>query len=67
MKIGNLVILNNKNDRYAIIDIKKRIREVYIKGNNEAAYAAYRIITGASVQESWHVVKPWIKKWEGKK
>ena len=66
MKLGNLVILNNKGNRYAIIDIQKRIREVYIKGNSEAAYAAYRIITGASVQESWHVVKPLIKKWEGK-
>jgi len=66
MKIGNLVILNNKKDRYAIIDIKKRIREVYIKGNSEAAYAAYRIITGATVFESWHVVKPWIEEWEEK-
>ena len=66
MKIGNLVILNNKNDRYAIIDIKKRIREVYIKGNSESAYAMYRAITGADVKESWRIVKPWIREWEGK-
>lgn len=62
MKLFNLVILNNKGKRYAIIDIQKRIREIYIKGNSESAYAAYRIITGASIQESWRVVKPWIKK-----
>ena len=66
MEIGNLVILNNKGGKYAIIDIKKRIREIYIKGNSESAYAAYRIITGATVFESWRVVKPWIKEWEGK-
>lgn len=65
MKIGNLVILNNKGNKYAIIDIQKRIRDVYIKGNNEAAYAAYRTITGADVKESWRVVKPWIREWEG--
>ena len=65
MKIGNLVILNNKGNKYAIIDIQKRIRDVYIKGNNEAANAAYRTITGADVKESWRVVKPWIREWEG--
>jgi hypothetical protein len=57
MKIGNLVILN----------IKKRVLNAYINGNSEAAYAVYRILTGASIKESWRVVKPWIKKWEGKK
>lgn len=66
MKIGNLVILNNKGNKYAIIDIQKRIRDVYIKGNNEAAYAAYRTITGADVKESWRVVKPWLREWGGK-
>ena len=40
--------------------------EVYIKGNNEAAYAAYRTITGADVKESWRVVKPWLREWGGK-
>lgn len=67
MKLFNLVILNNKGNRYAIIDIQKRIRDVYIKGNNEAAYAAYRAVTGADIKESWRVVKPWIREWEGKK
>ena len=66
MKLFGLVLINNRHGRYAIIDIQNRIREVYIKGNSEAAYAAYRIITGATVFESWHVVKPLIKKWEGK-
>ena len=64
MKIGNIVVINNKNGKYAIIDIKKRIREVYIKGDSEVAYAMYRAITGADVKESWRVVKPWIR--EGK-
>ena len=67
MKIGNIVILNNKSNRYAIIDIEKHVRAAYIKGDNEAAYAACRAVTGASVQESWRIVKPWIKEWEGKK
>ena len=66
MKIGILVILNNKGIKYAIIDIQKRIRDVYIKGNNEAAYAAYRTITGAEVKASWRIVTPWIREWEGK-
>jgi hypothetical protein len=66
VKIFGLEIVNNRNGKYAIVDIEKRIRDVYIKGDNEAAYAAYRAITGASVRESWHTVKPWIKKWEGK-
>lgn len=49
-----------------IIHIKRRIEQIYIKGGNEAAYAAYRTITGVTVQESWKVVKKWIKEWEGK-
>lgn len=66
MKVFGLEIVNNRNGKYAIVDIEKRIRDIYIKGDNEAAYAAYRAITGADVQESWRTVKPWIKKWEGK-
>jgi hypothetical protein len=66
LKLFNLLIINNKGGKYAVIDIKKRIREVYIKGDNEAAYAAYRIITGASIKESWRVVKPWLREWGGK-
>lgn len=65
MKIGNLVILNNKGGKFAIIDIEKHVRAAYIKGDNESAYAAYRTITGAGIQESWHTVKPWIKQWGG--
>ena len=66
MKLGNLVILNNRGNRYVIIDIEKHVREAYIKGDTEAAYAAYRAITGADVKESWRIVKPLIKEWEGK-
>jgi len=64
IKLFNLLF--NRHDKYAIVDINKRLREVYIKGNNEAVYLAYRNITGATVQESWQVVKPWVREWEGK-
>lgn len=66
MRLFNLLILNNKGGKYAVVDIKKRIREVYIKGDNEAAYLAYRNITGATISESWRVVKPWLREWGGK-
>jgi hypothetical protein len=52
MKLFNLVILN----------VKSHVRKAYQNGN-EAAYAAYRAVTGVSVQESWKVVKPWIREW----
>lgn len=61
IKLFNLLF--NRHSKYAIVDIRKRIMEVYIKGDNEAAYATYRAITGATVQESWKVVKPWIRGW----
>lgn len=66
MKIFGYELLIAKQGRCIIVDIKKRIRDIYIKGGNEAAYAAYRTITGCDVQESWRVVKPWIREWEGK-
>jgi hypothetical protein len=58
--------LFNRRGRYAVVDIKWRVREVYINGN-EVAYAAYRAITGATVQESHKAVRPWLNEWEGKK
>jgi len=64
IKVFNLLF--NRRGRYAIVDIKKRIREVYIKGDNESAYAAYRAITGETVQDSHKVVRPWLNEWEGK-
>lgn len=64
MKLLGLELINNRTGKFAVVDIKKRVREVYIKGDNEAAYAAYRAITGATVQESWKIVKPWVKEWE---
>ncbi len=49
---------------FEIINIKRHIHKAYTNGGNEAAYAAYRAITGATVQQSWRKVKPWIKVWE---
>lgn len=51
---------------WKVINVKKRVREAYASGGNEAAYATYRAITGATVKESWRVVKKWIKDWEDK-
>ena len=61
MKLFGFILLNNRQQKYAVVDIEKRLREVYIKGGNEAAYAAYRAITGATVKESWRVCKKWIR------
>ena len=52
---------------WKVINVKKRVRDAYKAGGNEAAYATYRAITGATVKESWRVVKKWIKDWEEKK
>ena len=52
--------------KYAIVDVQKRVHEAYKAGGNEAAYEVYRHIMGVGVQESWRVVKPWIRGWEGK-
>jgi hypothetical protein len=54
------------------LNVEKRVKEAYgSKLDKEAAYAAYRYITGAGVQESHRAVKPWVKEWdkewEGKK
>ena len=63
--------LFNRRGKYAVIDIKKRIREAYLDSEwihrNESCYAAYRAITGATVQESHKAVRPLIKLWEGTK
>ena len=52
---------------YYLVPLNKRLREVYIKGNPEDVYAAYRAITGADNKASWRYCKPLIKMWEGKK
>ena len=65
MKLGRYEIVDVISGRYVVIDIKQRIMEVYIKGDNESAYAAYRAITGATVQESHKAVRPWLNEWEG--
>ena len=57
MKLGNILITN----------IKDHVRKEYEQGNASNAYTAYRALTGASITDSWKIVKPWIKKWEGKK
>jgi hypothetical protein len=48
---------------YRLINVKKRVRDAYKAGGNEAAYEVYRHIMGVGVQESWRVVKPWIRGW----
>ena len=50
-----------------LINVKRRVYEAYISRGSEAAYETYRAITGATVKESWRIVKLWIKEWEGKK
>ena len=67
MKILCFEIVNNRRGKYAVVDIHKRVRDIWIKGDNESAYLAYRNITGWGVQESHRVVKTWLKKWEGEK
>ena len=49
---------------WKVINVKRRVREAYKAGGNEAAYEVYRHIMGVGVQESWRVVKPWIKGWQ---
>lgn len=65
MKLFGFELIDNRRGNLTVIDIEKRIKEVYIKEGNEAAYATYRAITGADVKGSWEVVKPWIKVWGG--
>jgi hypothetical protein len=61
-----LVLINNRKGEKVVIDIKRRVSVIYSLYGNEAAYAAYRTITSASVQKSWWIVKPWIREWGGK-
>ena len=65
IKLFNLLF--NRHGKYAIVDINERLQAVYVKGDNEAVYAAYRAITGATNQESWQYCKPLIREWEGEK
>lgn len=65
MKIGHFALINTKGK--VIVDVEKRVREIYINGGNEAAYLAYRTLMRVDVHESWRVVKKWIKVWERKK
>ena len=65
IKLFNLLF--NRHGKYAIVDINERLQAVYIHGGTEAAYAVYRAIMGATVQESWRYCKPLVRKWEGKK
>jgi len=48
---------------WKVINVKRRVQEAYKAGGNEAAYEVYRHIMGVGVQESWRVVKPWIRGW----
>ena len=67
MEILGFVLINNRKGKYAIVDVEKRLKEVYLSGDNEAVYATYRAIMGVGVQESWRVCKRLIKVWEGEK
>lgn len=67
MNLFGFTILNNRRQKYAVVDINERLKAVYMHGDNEAVYATYRAITGATVQESWAYCKPLIKVWEGEK
>ena len=64
MNILGFVLINNRRNRYAIVDIEDRIKEVYLAGGREAAYAAYRAIKGVGITATWRAVKPLIKAWE---
>ena len=61
MKLFGFELIDNKTGKYAVMDIEKRIKEVYTKEGSCAAYATYRAIT--SIQEQY--CKPLIKKWGG--
>ncbi len=50
---------------FELVNVNKRIKEAYNAGGKEAAYAAYRAITGADVRESWRYCKPLIREWKG--
>jgi len=67
MKFLGFILINNRRGKYAIVDINARLREVYLTGDNEAVYATYRAIKGATNQESWQYCKPLIKEWESEK
>lgn len=66
-KLGRYEIIDNSKGEYAVVNIQKRVRDIWIKGDNEAAYAAYRVLTGADNKTARAVVKPLIKNWEGGK
>ena len=36
MNLFGFILLDNRRQKYAVVDIEKRLREVYIKGDNEA-------------------------------
>jgi hypothetical protein len=55
---------------YSPITLKGKVKAAYDSKSDkqdkrEAAYWAYRDLTGASIQESHKAVRPWLKKWEG--
>ena len=49
---------------WKVINVKKHVHDAYKSGGNGAAYEVYRHIMGVGVQESWRVVKPWIRRWQ---
>lgn len=57
------------NVAYVPVTVRGKVKAVYdsrVTDRHEAAYAEYRKLTGANVKESWKVVKPWVRKWDGR-
>ena len=67
MKFLGFILISNRRGKYAIVDINARLREIYLRGKNEAVYSAYRAIMNVDTEESYKVVRPLIREWEGKK
>lgn len=55
-----------KTVRFKFVDVIRLCRNVWIKGDNADVYYTYRLMSGCTIQESWRVMKPFIKLWSGK-
>ena len=60
MKFLGFILINNRRGKYAVVDIQKRIREVYLTGGIEAAYLAYRTLTGVGKHDSHMAVRKMV-------
>jgi len=60
MKFLGIILVNNRHGKYAVVDIKERVMESYLSGGIEAAYLAYRTLTGVGRHDSHIVVRKMI-------